>query len=86
MGSIIGDCESHQNEISALITRVNGGDFALGQGGDLHSPLFMQKSFTYPMLKDRDRLGLCFGQFTSRINSLLYTIAVKIVVCHMCIL
>ena len=30
-------CESCQNESSALTTNVNGVDFALGHGGDLHS-------------------------------------------------
>ena len=36
--SVTGDFESFQNEISALTTRINGGDFTLGQGGDLHPP------------------------------------------------
>ena len=27
------------NEISTLITHVNGGDFTLGHGGELHQPL-----------------------------------------------
>ena len=31
------DCESCQNEISALAMSVNGTIFALDQGGDLHS-------------------------------------------------
>ena len=35
MGSITRDCESCQSDISALTTHVNGGDFALGQGGDM---------------------------------------------------
>ena len=38
MRSITGDCESCQKEISPLTTHVNEGDFALGQGGDLHLP------------------------------------------------
>ena len=32
VGSIANACESCQNEISVLITSVNGGDLALGQG------------------------------------------------------
>ena len=39
VASITDDCESCQNEISALTKSVNGCDFALGQGGDLHSPM-----------------------------------------------
>ena len=39
VGSITGDCESCQNEISALTTRVNRVNFALGQGDDLHLPM-----------------------------------------------
>ena len=35
-GSITVDCESCQNETSALTSHVNWTDFALGQGGDLH--------------------------------------------------
>ena len=47
MGSITDACESGQNEISALTTSVNGGDFAPGQGVDLYklASLFLQKSF-----------------------------------------
>ena len=36
VGSVTGDCESCQNGISALTTCVNGGDFALDLGNDLH--------------------------------------------------
>ena len=38
MRSITDDCESCQNEISALTMSTNGVDFALGQGGDLQLP------------------------------------------------
>ena len=38
VGSITDDVEPCQNEISALATRVNGCDFALGQDSDLLSP------------------------------------------------
>ena len=39
-GSITDACELRQNEISAFTMSVNGGNFALGQGGDLHEPPF----------------------------------------------
>ena len=39
MGSVTGDCESCKNEMSARTTCVNSVDFALGLGGDLHSPM-----------------------------------------------
>ena len=44
MGSITGDCESCQNEISALANRVNRVDVALGQGGNLISAYCYCKS------------------------------------------
>ena len=37
--SVTGDFESCHNEISALTMSVNGGDFALGLCGDLHTPM-----------------------------------------------
>ena len=43
------DYESCQNEISALTTWVNGVDFALGQGGDVHFPMAHVNQHTDPV-------------------------------------